>query len=135
MSTPDADSLTRSERLDRLPFTRLHGKLLMGSGVGWALDAMDVGLISFIMTALVAEWGLGSGELSLLASIGFVLSPAVGAILMSASTIVVALNAQLLRRLDLHPDAVAPMGGEPRPTPPVPGVHAREHAGHAHEAQ
>ncbi|HHW83045.1 MAG TPA: MFS transporter [Actinomycetales bacterium] len=78
MSTPDADSLTRSERLDRLPFTRLHGKLLMGSGVGWALDAMDVGLISFIMTALVAEWGLGSGELSLLASIGFV-GMAVGA--------------------------------------------------------
>jgi P-type Cu2+ transporter len=32
-----------------------------------------------------------------------VLSPAVGAILMSASTIVVALNAQLLRRLDLDP--------------------------------
>ena len=38
-----------------------------------------------------------------LAPVGFVLSPAVGAILMSASTIVVALNAQLLRRLDLDP--------------------------------
>jgi Cu2+-exporting ATPase len=38
-----------------------------------------------------------------LAPVGFVLSPAVGAILMSASTIVVALNAQLLRRLDLKP--------------------------------
>ena len=70
-----------------------------------------------------------------LAPIGFVLPMSVGAVLMSLSTIVVALNAQLLRRLDLHPDAVAPMGGEPRPTPPVPGVHAREHAGHAHEAQ
>ncbi|HEX7210383.1 MAG TPA: copper-translocating P-type ATPase [Propionibacteriaceae bacterium] len=38
-----------------------------------------------------------------LAPVGFVLSPAVGAILMSVSTIVVALNAQLLRRLDLNP--------------------------------
>ena len=38
-----------------------------------------------------------------LAPVGFVLSPAVGAILMSVSTIVVALNAQLLRRLDLDP--------------------------------
>jgi len=38
-----------------------------------------------------------------LASIGLTLSPAVGAILMSASTIVVALNAQLLRRVDLRP--------------------------------
>ena len=38
-----------------------------------------------------------------LAPIGFVLPMSVGAMLMSASTIVVALNAQLLRRLDLEP--------------------------------
>ncbi|ERK73205.1 copper-exporting ATPase [Leifsonia aquatica ATCC 14665] len=38
-----------------------------------------------------------------LAPIGFVLPMSVGAILMSLSTIVVALNAQLLRRLDLRP--------------------------------
>jgi P-type Cu2+ transporter len=36
---------------------------------------------------------------------GITLSPAVGAILMSLSTIVVALNAQLLRRLQLTPSA------------------------------
>ncbi|MGN6035119.1 heavy metal translocating P-type ATPase [Brevibacterium casei] len=41
----------------------------------------------------------------ILAPIGFVLPMSVGAILMSASTIVVALNAQLLRRLDLSPAA------------------------------
>jgi Cu2+-exporting ATPase len=40
-----------------------------------------------------------------LAPIGFVLPPAIGAALMSLSTIVVAANAQLLRRLDLSPDA------------------------------
>ena len=39
-----------------------------------------------------------------LAPVGFVLPMSVGALLMSASTIVVALNAQLLRRLDLRPD-------------------------------
>ncbi|GAB2507940.1 heavy metal translocating P-type ATPase [Paramicrobacterium agarici] len=38
-----------------------------------------------------------------LAPVGFVLPVAVGALLMSASTVVVALNAQLLRRLDLSP--------------------------------
>jgi Cu2+-exporting ATPase len=43
----------------------------------------------------------------ILAPIGFVLPPAVGAILMSVSTLVVALNAQLLRRLDLRPEAVS----------------------------
>ena len=38
----------------------------------------------------------------ILAPIGFVLPMAVGALLMSLSTIIVALNAQLLRRADLH---------------------------------
>lgn len=40
-----------------------------------------------------------------LARVGFVLPMSVGAILMSLSTIVVALNAQLLRRIDLSPEA------------------------------
>jgi Cu2+-exporting ATPase len=38
-----------------------------------------------------------------LARAGVTLAPAVGAVLMSLSTIVVALNAQLLRRVDLRP--------------------------------
>ena len=45
-----------------------------------------------------------------LAPVGFVLPMALGAALMSASTIVVALNAQLLRRTQLHPPG-APMTG------------------------
>ncbi len=40
-----------------------------------------------------------------LAPVGFVLPPAVGAVLMSLSTVVVALNAQLLRRVPLRPGA------------------------------
>ncbi|UGS27535.1 heavy metal translocating P-type ATPase [Microbacterium resistens] len=39
-----------------------------------------------------------------LAPIGFLLPMSVGAVLMSVSTVVVALNAQLLRRLDLRPE-------------------------------
>ncbi|WP_114908182.1 MFS transporter [Ornithinimicrobium murale] len=70
-SAPDT-SLTRPERLDRLPFTRKHGRLLTGSGIGWALDAMDVGLISFVMAALAAQWQLTQTEQSWLGSIGFV---------------------------------------------------------------
>jgi Cu2+-exporting ATPase len=42
-----------------------------------------------------------------LAFAGVAISPAVAAILMSVSTIVVALNAQLLRRLDLDPTRLA----------------------------
>jgi len=37
-----------------------------------------------------------------LASVGIILAPAIGAVLMSMSTIVVAINAQLLRRLKLN---------------------------------
>ena len=43
-----------------------------------------------------------------LAPIGFVLPMTVGALLMAASTVVVATNAQLLRRLDLRPEARKP---------------------------
>lgn len=62
---------TLNERLERLPFTRAHGKLLGISGLGWALDAMDVGLISFVMAALIKEWNLSPTEASWLGSIGF----------------------------------------------------------------
>jgi len=41
---------------------------------------------------------------------GILLSPAVGAVLMSASTVIVAINAQLLRRLDLGTDEGAQTG-------------------------
>lgn len=40
--------------------------------MGWAMDAMDVGLISFVMAALAAQWKLSPTETSWLASIGFV---------------------------------------------------------------
>jgi len=70
--TASAAPLPRTERLDRLPFTREHGKLVVGSGIGWALDAMDVGLISFVMAALAVQWSLSATQLSLIGSIGFV---------------------------------------------------------------
>ena len=64
--------LTRNQRLDRLPVTGKHRRLLVGSGIGWALDAMDVGLISFIMAALAVHWGLTPTQTSWLGSVGFV---------------------------------------------------------------
>lgn len=66
------ESRSRARRLDALPFTPAHRRLLTASGIGWALDAMDVGLISYVMAALAVQWQLSSGQLSLLGSIGFV---------------------------------------------------------------
>ena len=58
-----------------------------------------------------------------LAFAGITLSPAVGAILMSASTVVVAFNPQLLRRLDIRPTQA--------PTSDAAPEAARSGAGHA----
>jgi P-type Cu2+ transporter len=53
--------------------------------------AAGYNLLAVLLAAGVLAWA------------GVTLAPALGAVLMSASTIVVALNAQLLRRLDLRP--------------------------------
>ncbi|OFT62150.1 MFS transporter [Corynebacterium sp. HMSC05E07] len=72
MNRLDHRAVSRTERLDRLPVTAKHKRLLFGSGIGWALDAMDVGLISFIMAALAVHWGITPTESSWLASVGFI---------------------------------------------------------------
>ena len=66
--------LTRNERLDRLPFNKAHRKLLVASGIGWAFDAMDVGLVSFVVAAIAADphFNLTPTEKSWVLSIGFV---------------------------------------------------------------
>ncbi|WP_337061462.1 MFS transporter [Kineococcus sp. G2] len=68
---PQGATLTAAERLDDLPFTRRHRRLLVGSGIGWALDAFDVGLVAYVLLALNVQWGLTDGERSWIASIGF----------------------------------------------------------------
>jgi putative MFS transporter len=72
MTDDPARVTSLSERLDGLPFTRRHLRVLTGSGLGWALDAMDVGLISFVIAALAVQWNLEPGQTAWIASIGFV---------------------------------------------------------------
>ncbi len=62
----------------------------MLQNLGWATG---YNLVSVPVAAGVLAWA------------GITLAPAVGAVLMSLSTIVVAVNAQLLRRVDLRPGA------------------------------
>ena len=78
----DTQQLTRNERLDRLPFNKAHRKLLIASGIGWAFDAMDVGLVSFVVAAIAADphFNLDPTEKSWVLSIGFV-GMAIGAAL------------------------------------------------------
>ena len=68
----EGEFLTRGERLERLPFTKKLRNFIGTTGIGWALDAMDVGLISFIVAALAQQWNLSDAERSWIISIGFV---------------------------------------------------------------
>lgn len=79
-STANAQSPTRTQRLESLPVTPLHRRILLASGMGWALDAMDVSLISFIMSALIVQWNIDPTMSAWLPSAGFA-GMAIGAFL------------------------------------------------------
>ncbi len=57
-------------RLERLPVCRLHYRLLVIHGFGWLFDAMDVGIITFVVTALAKDWGLTPTQVGVVGSSG-----------------------------------------------------------------
>ncbi|WP_405113430.1 MFS transporter [Paenibacillus sp. FSL K6-1217] len=57
---------------------RKQRKLLFSAGLSWMFDAMDVGMISFVVAALAKEWTLGPEKIGYLTSINSV-GMAVGA--------------------------------------------------------
>ncbi|SDE04768.1 hypothetical protein [Sporomusa acidovorans] len=62
--------VTVAAKLDRLPLSGFHYKLLTINGCAWAFDAFDVGLITFIATALSEAWQLSSAQVGILLSSG-----------------------------------------------------------------
>jgi Cu2+-exporting ATPase len=88
------------------------GVVLAGNDPRAVLSMVDLSRASYRKMWQNLVWATGYNILSVplaagvLAFAGVVLSPAAGAVLMSVSTIVVALNAQLLRRLKLNPSEV-----------------------------
>ena len=89
------------------------GVVLAGNDPRAVLSMLDLSRASYRKMWQNLVWATGYNVISVplaagvLAFAGIVLSPAAGAVMMSASTIVVALNAQLLRRLKLNPAAVS----------------------------
>ena len=67
-------------RVQRLPIGKFHYTLLWVIGLGWMFDAMDTGLISFILTTMAEEWNITPTEKGWVVSIGFV-GMAIGAVL------------------------------------------------------
>ncbi|WP_425556558.1 heavy metal translocating P-type ATPase [Gordonia alkaliphila] len=87
------------------------GVILAGSDPRSVLSVIQLSRAAYRKMQQNLWWAAGYNLISVplaagvLAAVGFVMPMAVGAILMSASTVVVALNAQLLRRMDLTPEA------------------------------
>jgi len=89
------------------------GVVLASSDPRSVLSVIELSRASYRKMSQNLWWAAGYNLISVplaagvLAPIGFVLPMSIGAILMSLSTVIVALNAQLLRRLDLRPEASA----------------------------
>ena len=88
------------------------GVILAGSDPRSVVSVIELSQASYGKMKQNLWWAAGYNLVAVplaagvLAPIGFVLPMSVGAILMSLSTVLVALNAQLLRRLDLRPEIV-----------------------------
>ncbi len=109
LASSDPRSVVGVIRLSRSSYRKMVQNLAWGAGYNLFAIPLAAGVLAFA---------------------GITLSPAVGAVLMSASTVVVALNAQLLRRLDLRrPPTVAPAVAAPRRgsrSPADDALHGRE---------
>ena len=87
------------------------GVVLASSDPSAVLGVMRLSKASYRKIVQNLVWGAGYNLFAIplaagvLAFAGLTLAPALGPILMSGSTIVVALNAQLLRRVDLRPES------------------------------
>jgi Cu2+-exporting ATPase len=96
------------------------GVVLAGNDPRAVLSMIELSRASYRKMIQNLLWATGYNIIAVplaagvLAFAGVAISPAVAAILMSISTIVVALNAQLLRRIDLDPERIQLINAGPR---------------------
>lgn len=67
-------------RLEKIPVCSFHYRLLFITGLGWMFDAMDTGIIAFVLPTLAKVWGLTTAQMGYIGSIGLV-GMAIGAVM------------------------------------------------------
>ncbi|MGK9841553.1 MFS transporter, partial [Salmonella enterica subsp. enterica] len=58
-------------RLERLPMTRYQRTLFGIIATAWFFDSMDLGMMTFVLGSIKAEFGLSAAQTGLLASSSF----------------------------------------------------------------
>nr|WKF55771.1 Putative niacin/nicotinamide transporter NaiP [Paraburkholderia busanensis] len=61
-----------AERIERLPFSSFHRRLLLMGGLGYTFDAMDAAVLAFLLPVLRTQWGLTSVQTGVLGSGTFI---------------------------------------------------------------
>ena len=56
--------------LENAPLSKWHVKFLLITAAAWAFDAMDTGIISFVIAELARQWGLSGAQIGALGSSG-----------------------------------------------------------------
>ena len=59
-------------RLERLPFSGFHKRLLVMGGLGYSFDAMDGAIIAFVLPVLIGLWGLSNVDAGIIASATYI---------------------------------------------------------------
>lgn len=89
-STVPSPGVVRSlvpARMDRLPWTRFHWLIIVGLGVSWILDGLEIQIVSAVGTVLQDRQtlGLSSGDVGLVGSV-YLAGEVVGALLFGRMT-------------------------------------------------
>ena len=90
-------------RMDRLPWTRFHWLVIIGLGVSWILDGLEIQIVSTVGTVLQdrATLHLSSGDVGLLGSI-YLLGEVVGALVFGRITDLVGRKRMFIACLGLY---------------------------------
>ncbi|MEL7563999.1 MAG: MFS transporter [Dehalobacterium sp.] len=69
-ATSQIDGRMIIARMERLPVSKFHKKMLVINGIAWAFDSFDIALVTFVLAALKTGWNLTPTQSGILLSVG-----------------------------------------------------------------